>query len=216
MSQASPDRNGIDDTFSFLNGKKKEKEDDEDSGFRSRLNSVTHSCSPDSFSDSHCDSPPRKLSGGSGMGASSFLGGYGTGPTYGTQMIYDKSLDEIDCDNYGMIKDTPVMYKDQIISLRSQIIVGNGLAVAPIVQYHMQPMSMKEFCIQTSPSTSDADTFESFDNDNQIWKNDGYDMPPVEVSNAKELAAVLITMYLCSAADQLSDVLSTLANLSIQ
>lgn len=216
MSQASPDRNGMDDTFSFLNGKKKEKEDDEDSGFRSRLNSVTHSCSPDSFSDSHCDSPPRKLSGGSGMGASSFLGGYGTGPTYGTQLIYDKSLDEIDCDNYGMIKDTPVMYKDQIFSLRSQTISGSGLAVAPIVQYHMQPMSMKEFCIQTSPSTSDADTFESFDNDNQVWKNDGYDMPPVEVSDVKELAAVLIAMYLCSAADQVSDVLSTLANLSIQ
>ncbi|PIC19210.1 hypothetical protein B9Z55_024837 [Caenorhabditis nigoni] len=216
MSQASPERNGMDDTFSFLNGnKKKEKEDDEDSGFRSRLNSVTHSCSPDSFSDSHCDSPPRKLSGGSGLGASSFLGGYGTGPTYGQQMIYDKSIDEIDCDSYGMIKDTPTMYQQQIISLRSQEVTGNGLMVAPIIQYHMQPMSMKEFCIQTSPSTSDADTFESFENDSQPWKNDGYDMPAVETSEVKELAAVLIAMYLCSAADQLSDVLSTLATLSI-
>ncbi|EGT47936.1 hypothetical protein CAEBREN_22264 [Caenorhabditis brenneri] len=216
MSQASPERIGLDDSFSYLtNQKKKEKEDDEDSGFRSRLNSVTHSCSPDSFSDSHCDSPPRKLSGGGSLGATSFLGGYGTGPVYGHQMIYDKSLDDIECDRFSMINDTPLVYKEQIISLRGEEISGNGLAVAPIVQYHMQPMSMKEFCIQTSPSTMDADTAETFENDSQPWKNDGYDMPPVETSEAKELAAVLMTMYLCNAADRVSEVLSTLAKLSM-
>lgn len=216
MSQASPERSVMDETFSYLTSKKKEKEDDEDSGFRSRLNSVTHSCSPDSFSDSHCDSPPRKLSGGGGLGASSFLGGYGTGPVYGQQMIYDKGLDEIECDSYGMISDAPVIYKQQIISMQREEVNGHDLAVAPIVQYHLQPMSMKEICIQSMPSTSDADTLESFDNENHSWSNEGYDMPPVEISQVKELAAVLMSMYLCSAAGQFADVLLTLANLSIQ
>uniref|UniRef100_A0A1I7TWA0 C2H2-type domain-containing protein n=2 Tax=Caenorhabditis tropicalis TaxID=1561998 RepID=A0A1I7TWA0_9PELO len=217
MSQASPERHGMEDTYSYMTSqKKKEKEDDEDSGFRSRLNSVTHSCSPDSFSDSHCDSPPRKLSGGGGLGASSFLGGYGTGPAYGQQMIYDKSLDDIECDGYGMIQNTPDMYKQQIISLRNDEVVGHNMLVAPVVQYHLQPMSMKEFCIQTTPSTSDSDSAEIFDNDNGSWKNDGYDMPPVEVFEMKEIAAVMIAMYLCNAATQVSEMLSTLAKLSIQ
>lgn len=216
MSQASPERNAMDESFSFLNGKKKDKEDDEDSGFRSRLNSVTHSCSPDSFSDSHCDSPPRKLSGGGGLGSSSFLGGYGTGPAYGQQMIYDKSLDDIECDSYGMFNDAPAMYKQQIISLQNKEFRGHGITIAPLVQYHMQPMSMKDFSSQTSSSQIVVSSSECFDNDNRSWKNYGYDMPPIKTSEVKELAAVLMTIYLCHAADQVADLLSTMAALSIQ
>ncbi|RCN42308.1 hypothetical protein ANCCAN_11711 [Ancylostoma caninum] len=52
------------DPFEMFASKKKDKEDDEDSGFRSRVNSVTHSCSPASSSafSSEGGSPQRKIS----------------------------------------------------------------------------------------------------------------------------------------------------------
>ncbi|XGW34000.1 hypothetical protein V3C99_018054 [Haemonchus contortus] len=70
---------------------KKCKEDDEDSGFRSRVNSVTHSCSPASSSalSTESSSPKRKIStSDSSDNVGGFtLGGYGTGPTYGQQLF---------------------------------------------------------------------------------------------------------------------------------
>ncbi|KIH68450.1 hypothetical protein ANCDUO_01217 [Ancylostoma duodenale] len=90
--------------------KKKDKEDDEDSGFRSRVNSVTQSCSPASSSafSSEGGSPQRKISTSEvpdsansytlGEGkvqyvcsrntAEKTVTGYGTGPTYGQQLFH--------------------------------------------------------------------------------------------------------------------------------
>ncbi|CAI4228693.1 unnamed protein product [Auanema sp. JU1783] len=71
-SEGSPDRCHssperaqlpIEDLYDMCAGQKKEKDDDEDSGFRSRLNSVTQTCSPGSTFSSDEGSPHRKLSG---------------------------------------------------------------------------------------------------------------------------------------------------------
>ncbi|KAJ1374762.1 hypothetical protein KIN20_037523 [Parelaphostrongylus tenuis] len=78
------------DPFDMFASKKKYKEDDEDSGFRSRVNSVTQSCSPASSStfSSEDGSPRRKTSASDVTDANSYtLGGYGTGPTYGQQLF---------------------------------------------------------------------------------------------------------------------------------
>ncbi|EYC35971.1 hypothetical protein Y032_0952g3187 [Ancylostoma ceylanicum] len=80
------------DPFEMFASKKKDKEDDEDSGFRSRVNSVTQSCSPASSSafSSEGGSPQRKISTSEVPdSANSYtLGGYGTGPTYGQQLFH--------------------------------------------------------------------------------------------------------------------------------
>ncbi|KAK6761685.1 hypothetical protein RB195_022679 [Necator americanus] len=73
------------DPFDVFAPKKKDKEDDEDSGFRSRVNSATQSCSPASSSalSSEGGSPQRKISTSdvTDNTNSYTLGGYGTGPT---------------------------------------------------------------------------------------------------------------------------------------
>ncbi|VDK58967.1 unnamed protein product [Cylicostephanus goldi] len=77
------------DPFDMFASKKKEKEDDEDSGFRSRVNSVTQS-SPASSSafSSEGGSPQRKTSTAEVPEVTNYtLGGYGTGPTYGQQLF---------------------------------------------------------------------------------------------------------------------------------
>ncbi|KHJ85260.1 hypothetical protein OESDEN_15017 [Oesophagostomum dentatum] len=79
------------DPFDVFASKKKDKEDDEDSGFRSRVNSVTQSCSPASSAfSSEGGSPQRKVSTSEVpeiTNPSYTLGGYGTGPTYGQQLF---------------------------------------------------------------------------------------------------------------------------------
>ncbi|CAD6189163.1 unnamed protein product [Caenorhabditis auriculariae] len=95
-ANSSPERQNmsLEEVFDIIGDRKMEKEDDEDSGFRSRLNSVTHSGSPDSSSFSnHSGSPPRKLSGQDPEMSSPFmLASYGSGPAYGQQMFFDSPM----------------------------------------------------------------------------------------------------------------------------
>ncbi|WKY17185.1 hypothetical protein Q1695_001645 [Nippostrongylus brasiliensis] len=118
------------DPFDIFSSKKKYKEDDEDSGFRSRVNSVTQSCSPASSSalSSEGGSPQRKVSTSEASdNVNTFsLGGYGTGPTYGQQLFqpFESVGGSGGFANYKTIPDRCLWLIDPRLSCTNEFIKG--------------------------------------------------------------------------------------------
>ncbi|CAI5455353.1 unnamed protein product [Caenorhabditis angaria] len=226
MSQASPDRSGMsmEDAFNIINDKKKDKEDDEDSGFRSRLNSVTQSCSPDSFASHNGESPPRKLSGNASHDPSvSFLGGYGTGPAYGQQLFFEQPAGTVGGEHrFDMLAEEPIflqMSKASLISLPSTAFSTVDIQLAPVIIQSIT-RSMKEMSIDSEVSSRfDSDFDACFSDDNNVWKNDGYDKPASELEITNEhqklfaLILMLIAVYVNTVIEKYISVFSILSQL---
>ncbi|KJH41409.1 zinc finger, C2H2 type [Dictyocaulus viviparus] len=131
------------DPFDMFASKKKYKEDDEDSGFRSRVNSVTQSCSPASSStfSSEGGSPRRKISTSEvADNANSYtLGGYGTGPTYGQQLFQHFESTSIDSSTFrirGKIKSGSLLLRGLDFVPRKQTCAYDDLIIQiPLTQF---------------------------------------------------------------------------------
>ncbi|CAB3399222.1 unnamed protein product [Caenorhabditis bovis] len=175
LSQASPDRFRFEEAINIIDDKKQEKEDDEDSGFRSRLGSVNQSCSPDSFS-SQADSPPRKLSGGmDSTKPHEFLNAFGSGPTYGRKLFFEQPVGGGGGDNFTLMDDI-ITNSDIVMLPKAHPSAGVELEISPRINFKLPYNIKREISIEFVTSHFQMLELDNSEGNGE-WTNDGYDHP---------------------------------------